>query len=379
MPIGVACKCGWNLQVNDDLAGKQINCPICDGRVFVPLLTQGATSDVNPPAIPSSNDSPISPSEPRDFALEYGVTKEIVEAAKEKQGTPTNHALGAFVVGSILILLGFLASATSQTFIYFGAVLVGVTSISNGFYCLFGRVRIGELPVIWHVVSGFIGFVVSMFFMFIMMGKSNPQNTPVETVQVVAAASDLRRGLKLTNDMLQLKAVPRDLVPNGAIFNLEGAVGRFTVQGIAKDELILEAWLDSNPVHPVPPPGKRAYTMPFPPRMAQLAFLAFLRPGDKVDVHLVNDNVDPGEKVNPGDRPPVPPVRTIRGVQNPVPKAADPKAADAATMLLSDVEILAVDSERSVTLLVTPQQAAILDVAMQRGKLILSLPPERKE
>ena len=41
MAITVACECGWNMPVKDELAGKLISCPLCEGEVVVPEPTAG--------------------------------------------------------------------------------------------------------------------------------------------------------------------------------------------------------------------------------------------------------------------------------------------------------------------------------------------------
>ena len=41
MAITVACECGWKMPVKDELAGKLISCPLCEGEVVVPEPTAG--------------------------------------------------------------------------------------------------------------------------------------------------------------------------------------------------------------------------------------------------------------------------------------------------------------------------------------------------
>jgi hypothetical protein len=36
MPITFDCACGERLEVDDDLAGRQVRCPVCEGVLTVP-------------------------------------------------------------------------------------------------------------------------------------------------------------------------------------------------------------------------------------------------------------------------------------------------------------------------------------------------------
>jgi Domain of unknown function (DUF4886) len=44
MAITVACECGWKMPVKDELAGKLIRCPLCEGEVVVPEPTAGKSA-----------------------------------------------------------------------------------------------------------------------------------------------------------------------------------------------------------------------------------------------------------------------------------------------------------------------------------------------
>src|SRR5207248_680318 len=135
----------------------------------------------------------------------------------------------------------------------------------------------------------------------------------------------------------------------GAAARVEDVVDRVADAAIQKDEPVLEARLAARDagrgLAAVIPPGMRAIAIATPNMASGVA--GFILPGSKVDVLL-----------------------TVKSHE-----ANDPTGGATTTTLLQDVEILAVDQRldpggatkvdpkemRSVTLLVTPSQAAKLD------------------
>ncbi len=61
MAITVACECGWKMPVEDELAGKLITCPLCDGEVAVPGPTAGKSTGARDPS-----DNSASPGQGRE-------------------------------------------------------------------------------------------------------------------------------------------------------------------------------------------------------------------------------------------------------------------------------------------------------------------------
>jgi len=184
------------------------------------------------------------------------------------------------------------------------------------------------------------------------------RNASVDTVAIVVADADLSRGDTIRAEQLKLSDCPRELVPVGVVTDLEDARGRVVRHPIQKDEPILDVKLAPRGAKQglagLIPPGMRAFTIQTPNVAANVA--GFLLPGNRVDVLLT---------VNGDDR----------------------SGGGLTTTLLQNVEILGVDNivdtpnERkvdarhlqSVTLLVTPDQAAVLDLGQNRGTLHLSL------
>jgi pilus assembly protein CpaB len=193
------------------------------------------------------------------------------------------------------------------------------------------------------------------------MRDAPPPAPKPETVSVVVAEVDVPRFTTLSPQALSTRDWPKNNVPPGAFASVEEAVGRVASAPLVKGEPILDARLAprgaGRGVAAAIPKGMRACTIQTPNVATGVAGL--LQPGYKVDVIL-----------------------TVSG------QAANDGAGGASTLtLLQNVEILAVDQRvdapadhridakelRSVTLLVTPDQAAKLDLGQTRGTLHLSL------
>lgn len=178
-----------------------------------------------------------------------------------------------------------------------------------------------------------------------------------ETVPILVAAKDVPRGAPLTADDLSTSHCPKELAPPGAISNLDEAVGRVVLYPLVKDEAIMDRKLApknaKGGLASLIPERMRAFTILTPNVSSGVAGL--ITPGNKVDVLLTLGNDKAGGGVT--------------------------------TTLLQNVEILAVDTHldtpndtkgdhhnlQSVTLLVTPDQAAKLNLGQNRGTLHLSL------
>ena len=188
-----------------------------------------------------------------------------------------------------------------------------------------------------------------------------PPTKKAETVPVVVAATEVTRFSALREDQMTIREFPRDLVPPGAISSVQDAVGRVTAGLLIKDEPILDAKLAprgaGRGMAAVIPKGMRAFTIQTPTVSAGVA--GFILPGNKIDVLL-----------------------TITGQGT-----HDQTGGGSSSTLLQNVEILAVDQRveapsdnkvdpaqlRSVTLLVTPDQASKLNLGQNKGTLHLSL------
>jgi pilus assembly protein CpaB len=179
-----------------------------------------------------------------------------------------------------------------------------------------------------------------------------------DTVPLVVVGVDIPRGRTITADLLTTKEYPKDLVPEGSITSKEEALNRTVAIAFVKGEPLLEAKLASRSagrgLAALIPDDMRACTIT---TTLSSAVAGLLLPGNHVDVLL-----------------------TISTGQN------DGTGGGSTTTLLQNVEILAIDQHieapadnksdpnmRSVTLLVTPDQGAKLELGQTKGTIHLLL------
>jgi pilus assembly protein CpaB len=191
--------------------------------------------------------------------------------------------------------------------------------------------------------------------------ENPPGGTEAGTVPVVVAATDIDRGTTVTPDLIKTRACPKDLVPAGAVSKAEDVVGRVAYIPLVKDEAVLDGKLASKGsgrgMAALTLKGMRTVTIQTPDVSSGVA--GFILPGNKVDVLL-----------------------TVKDLGH-----TSRTGGASTTRLLQNVEIVAVDQRlsapsdnkvdvkelRSVTLLVTPNQDAMLALAQTMGTLHLSL------
>jgi pilus assembly protein CpaB len=191
--------------------------------------------------------------------------------------------------------------------------------------------------------------------------RSQPGEAKADTVEVIVAAADVPRGTTISESLVKKAAWPRDLVPPGAILAVPDACERTALVPFVKDEPVLDGKLAvkgaGRGMAALIPKGMRAFAIQTPNVASGVA--GFILPGNKVDVLL-----------------------TVSSIGN-----DDATGGGTTTTLLQHVEVLAIDQRidapadnkvdpkemRSVTLLVTPDEAAKLDLGQNKGTLHLSL------
>lgn len=195
------------------------------------------------------------------------------------------------------------------------------------------------------------------------MVMARPQTTQaeVETVPVIVAKVAITRGRLLTTDLVEIKPWPKSLAPEGALSTLTDVQERAVLQSIQPGEPLFESKLAKKGavggMATLIPSGMRAYTIQTKTVASNVA--GFVLPGNHVDVLL-----------------------TFRS------SGTDETGGGSTTTLLQKVEVMAVgrviesgvqqekvDAQdvESVTLLVTPEQVARLDLGQTLGILSLSL------
>ncbi|MCO6458916.1 MAG: Flp pilus assembly protein CpaB [Pirellulaceae bacterium] len=207
----------------------------------------------------------------------------------------------------------------------------------------------------------FCGFSASIG----VMHFSTPRQSiavEVDTVPVVVAASEILRGRMITPQMVELRPWPKKYLPQGALTRVEQTNDLVAITVIGAGEPLLESKLGSKKsglgLAALIPTGMRAYTIKIANVASNVA--GFILPGSRVDVLL-----------------------TLRGANN------DESGGGTTVTLLQAVEVLAVDQDMetpdestkgeearksgSVTLLITPDQAPVLDLGQNMGTLTLAL------
>jgi pilus assembly protein CpaB len=192
--------------------------------------------------------------------------------------------------------------------------------------------------------------------------KPEKRAESIETVPVMVARTDIPVGVTVVASLVDTQQWPKTHLPPGAITRVEDAVERATTVRVFAGEPLLDGKLaakgSGSGLAAIIPKGMRAYTIQSAQVAANVA--GFVLPGNRVDV-LLN-------------------LRS-RNDRN------DPTGGGSTTTLLQAVEVLAVDQRldiptenkvdpndlRSITLLVTPEQADLLALGQTAGTLSVSL------
>jgi pilus assembly protein CpaB len=182
----------------------------------------------------------------------------------------------------------------------------------------------------------------------------------VDTVPVVVAVLDIPRGSTITVDLVKVRDYPKDAAPEGAIARPADVIDRTVFIPLVKGDAVVESKLApkgmGKGLASLVPSGMRAITIQTLNVATGVA--GFVLPGNRVDVLLSVTDSGGGDT-----------------------------GGGSTTTLLQNVEILAVDQRmeapadnkvdskelRSVTLLVTPRQANLLDLGQNKGMLRLAL------
>ena len=191
----------------------------------------------------------------------------------------------------------------------------------------------------------------------VVLRRKSAEAAKVKTTPVVVAAVDIARGMPLKPELLATRAWPEDMVPAGTLSDVEEAVDRAVMTSMVAGEPVLASKLAEPGLlgaAALIDEGMRAFTISTPSPSSGVA--GFLLPRNHVDILL-----------------------TFSGGSS--------SGGHTTSTLLQNVEILAagtrlnttkdsqgkVQQSRSVTLLVTPDQAAKLTLAQSVGTLNLTL------
>ena len=179
-------------------------------------------------------------------------------------------------------------------------------------------------------------------------------NAPVETVNVVVAARDLKVEEVIKEDMLTTKQFSKDRVPAGSFAKPEGILDRWVRITMLADEPIVEPKLAPKDLPPglvgSIPKGKRAFAVEV---NESTGVSGFVLPNHRVDVIQAGDSDD----------------REFGGMARTLLENMLVLAAGQVTARPDDKSI----QVRTVTLAVTPEEAEVLVAARENGPIALSL------
>ncbi len=198
------------------------------------------------------------------------------------------------------------------------------------------------------------------------------------TVEVVVATADIPAGTKVTDAMVTTRAISQSALVSGYLTNRTDVVDQTTRYPVAKGEQFASGRL-------VEPAGGRAISFQIPPGLRGFTV-------------AVNDSSSPAALLAPGDFVDVIVTASVKNIIPPngvvVPSNANVDYKAAVT-LLQNVQVLSIQRDfldngvvyekstrgaptddeniNNVTLAVTPEQAQLLWLASQEGKVTLSL------
>jgi pilus assembly protein CpaB len=230
-------------------------------------------------------------------------------------------------------------------------------------------------------IAGALGLLAAVLVIILLGDRSasNGQGSD-STVSVVVAAQPIAAGELITDALLTTKTLPPPAIPEDSFQDKALLKGKTVRYPIAKGEPITTARLiqpsGTKSLSFQIPPGMRGMTIPVNPKNTPAALIA---PGDFVDVILSVDLV------------------TLTGRAVPTPVGSDHPLRGSST-ILQNVQVLSVDryyvangvvydsstrgtppDEKTdvtfVTLALTPDQAQLLWLAADGGKLTLVLRP----
>lgn len=193
------------------------------------------------------------------------------------------------------------------------------------------------------------------------VATATPVAVPVAKESVVIVVGAVPQGEILKSGDVELREVPKDSVPPGALTQTSAAVGRRAQIAMVKGDTLTDRMLvspEGGRLSPRVKPGLRAFTITASGPSSSLA--GAVDRGDRVDILFTRTNqTSPGAQMIGA--------RATILFQNVEILAVNPKDESILANKLAPHEVL------SATLAVKPEQAAILDQAQATGILHLAL------
>lgn len=213
--------------------------------------------------------------------------------------------------------------------------------------------------IVVAVVAGLLAVFLTNFYFQRWKARFRVEEAPI-----LIAARDIARGSVIDYKMLALQATPVKFIQPGALSSRESAVGKTAITTIMAGEQILATKL-ARPgaglsLAGKTPPGKRAVTVGLE---AASAVGGMISPGDHVDVLAIFTN----------------PAVIISLFQDILVLAVGQQMVPQVAGRARRGEDDALSRRESVTLALTPQEVRILTVAMEQGKIRLTLRPRMEK
>jgi pilus assembly protein CpaB len=215
--------------------------------------------------------------------------------------------------------------------------------------------------VLRTIVLPLVIALIATFALYkVLAGGSGGRGDVVETASVVVAARAIPAHTLITTEMVAVQEVPTTYAVPGAIRSADGCLGRVTLVPLAAGEVVLSSKITgaqpgSAGLSYIIPPGKRALTM----QVNEIIGVAgFPQPGDRIDLLL-------------NYLPPQSSERRTRMLLENIPILAVVQSAAAS----QDGAARPLNGYTSLTLEVTPEQAATVVMAESQGLLRVLLRP----
>ncbi|HXG35472.1 MAG TPA: Flp pilus assembly protein CpaB [Dehalococcoidia bacterium] len=239
--------------------------------------------------------------------------------------------------------------------------------------------RIRELPIpgsnrgllLLAVISGLVAAVL-VFVAINQSGDDSGSTVISGTSRVVVAHRDIAAGQQITADMVKLGDVPTNLTLKDALFATERVVGEKARYPILAGEQVtlgkVGAQTKDDGLAFVVPKGMRAVAV----KVDEISGVGgLLLPGDRVDVIAVFSKEDVGKDKAVTFLQNVEVLAVAQEAQEPA--AAVSGADNGTTSGIRPKNPAPKPNARTVTLAVTPEQAQLLALVQENGKVWLSL------
>lgn len=212
-------------------------------------------------------------------------------------------------------------------------------------------------------MSVVLALLVSGIFYQITVRANSPRKEKYETKDLVVATADLPIGATVKPSDLHLVKWPADSYPKGGFAKIEDVVDRAVVSNVLADEPVVAGRLSEKNggvgLSSVIPPGMRAVSVAV---NNVIGVAGFVLPGSRVDVLVTGSPAGGGENSR----------MTTTVLQNILVISAGTKIQPDARGQPENVPV--------VTMLVTPEQAEIMTLAANEGRiqLVLRNPTDEK-